>query len=185
MPFDSLAYAHTSDRSDQSSWEPLSTHLAEVAEMAAAYASVFGGRDWGRILGECHDLGKGSHEFQQYLQVSSDAANAGVEGNSPAARVDHSTFGARYVANQIGGWKGKLLAFAIAGHHTGLANDVAEDEGERATLTKRLDPSRAIPFVDDPGLEFPAVALPWQMSTPRTGRVVAGLFHTDDLLLPY
>lgn len=162
-----IAYAHTLAGREESSWEPLSKHLTEVAETAAAFASIFGGQDWARVLGECHDLGKGSAEFQQYLQTSSDAANAGVEGNSPGVRVDHSTFGARYVAKRVGDWKGRVLAFAIAGHHTGLPNDVAEDAGERSTLTSRLDPARAIPVVDDPGLNLPAAKLPWRMGTPE------------------
>lgn len=157
-------------------WEPLSKHLEEVAETAANYASAFGAQDWGRILGECHDLGKGSAEFQQYLRTSSDPADAGVEGNNPGARVDHSTFGARYVAKRIGDWKGRLLAFAIAGHHTGLSNDVADDAGERSTLTNRLDPARAIPHVDDPGLNFPSIKLPWQMSTPEQAAPSLALF---------
>ena len=163
----SISYAHTSVDRDESFWEPLSKHLKEVAQTAADYASAFGAQDWGRIAGECHDLGKGSAEFQQYLRTSGNPADAGVEGNRSGARVDHSTFGARYVANRIGSWRGRLLAFAIAGHHTGLSNDVADDVGERSTLTNRLDPARAIPHVDDPGLNLPSIKLPWQVSTPE------------------
>ena len=164
----SILYAHTLPECDESVWEPLTRHLKEVAEIAAVYASAFGARDWGEILGQCHDLGKGSAEFQQYLRRSNDSANAGAEDNNLGTRVDHSTFGARYVSKQIGGWKGRLLAFALAGHHTGLPDDVAEEAGERATLTNRLDPARRdLPYVDDPGLNFPAITVPWQISTPE------------------
>jgi CRISPR-associated endonuclease/helicase Cas3 len=163
---DRIAYAHTLLGQGESSWEPLSKHLEDVAEKAATYAIAFGGQEWARILGGCHDLGKRSAAFQRYLRLSADAVDAGVEGNA-GAHVDHSTFGARFVANRVGGWKGRLLAFAIAGHHTGLPNDVSSDgANERSTLTSRLDPVNSIPDVDDLNLNLPTLTFPWPTPTP-------------------
>src|ERR1700721_2348621 len=58
-------YAHTSQFGPS---ELLSDHLREVAELAASYATAFNARDWGRLSGAWHDLGKIQPEFQDYIQ---------------------------------------------------------------------------------------------------------------------
>lgn len=151
-------YAHTLLGRPSSEWELLWDHLEKVAKAASGFASTFGAGTWGEILGRCHDLGKGSAEFQQYLKHSSEleAANAGEERDAPA-RVDHSTFGARYVAKTISGIPGQLLAFCIAGHHAGLPNESSTDDGSRrSTLRFRID-EREIPFVDEPQITLPEI----------------------------
>lgn len=148
---DSKIYAHTLGREEEN-WEPLADHLANVATSASAFAGAFGASEWGTVIGRCHDLGKASEEFQRYLRLSSapEAANAGVEGEK-LGRVDHSTFGARYVGRKAGGLGGQLMAFCIAGHHTGLPDESSDDEaGQRGTLRYRLDDSNPIPQVREP-----------------------------------
>lgn len=135
-------FAHTSERAD---WEPLDKHLAEVGKLAASFAGAFGASAWGEAVGQCHDLGKYSREFQDYLRRSSDP-DSGAE--TAPGRVDHSTFGARFAAEAFGSHAGQILAFCIAGHHAGLANAVAEEDSEqRSTLQYRLDPRKPIPEV--------------------------------------
>jgi CRISPR-associated endonuclease/helicase Cas3 len=76
-----------------------------------------------------HDVGKVSGAFQAYIRATS--ANGSC---------DHSTAGARVAVMRFGGIS-RALAYAIAGHHAGLA-----DAGR---LEERLDASRtAIPHFD-------------------------------------
>src|ERR1700677_2942157 len=121
-------YAHTRLGHLPIDWEPLEVHLDKVARSAAAFAEAFQARLWGEVLGQCHDLGKLSKDFQSYLnEVGSKSADAGAEDDmdthAPGKRVDHSTFGARFLETSVGGIAGQLLAFCAAGHHTGLPDE--------------------------------------------------------------
>jgi CRISPR-associated endonuclease/helicase Cas3 len=167
IPVDAI-YAHTLANRDETEWEPLDVHLTSVAEMAERYTSAFTAVGWGRVLGECHDLGKASAEFQAKLHAANlrEAQDAGVEDSSAPHRVDHSTFGARYVKEYFGPVTGELLAYCIAGHHAGLPNGrVTEDASSRSTLELRLDSARiALPHVADPGLALPTLKMHFRPS---------------------
>lgn len=137
-------YAHTATRSDgspepdQSKWQPLYTgnpanpgHLENVARLAAEFASAFGAADWARLAGLWHDLGKYSLEFQRYLASASDPdAESG-----PAHGPDHSTAGAQHAAKALPRGLGNLLAYVIAGHHSGLPDAMTARE---SCLEERL-----------------------------------------------
>lgn len=118
------------------------------------FASYFDAADWGRIIGLWHDLGKYSDAFQAYLRTAE-----GPEGHieqSPG-RVDHSTAGAQHASETVPRI-GRLLAYAIAGHHAGLA-DAAELDRR---LAKEIEPwiANAAEFpVSVPILEFPPVTI--------------------------
>ena len=158
-------YAHTLAGQPQTAWEPLDKHLDEVAKHTAGQAAAFHAADWGFLLGYCHDLGKRSAEFQQYLVSRNprEAENAGVELQPGKGRVDHSTFGARHIADYAGGIAGELLAYCIAGHHAGLPNGrVRDDATEASTLEGRLAPSRPIPSVAAPVMHLKRPALPFK-----------------------
>lgn len=147
-------YAHTFPDAGPESWEPLDEHLEKVGRLCQRFASEFGAPEWGKIAGCFHDLGKASHEFQDYLHSNNrDRENAGEEFS--ARRVDHSTFGARQVATALPGPAGRILAFCIAGHHAGLPNaSPMEEEATRSSLSFRLDPAYRIPQVDCPSLQL-------------------------------
>lgn len=118
----STFYAHSTARTDKSDWQLLRDHLLSTGRLAARNADLFGG---GRLAGVCgllHDLGKYTQEFQQRLS-----------GEFP--RMDHATWGAR-IARERFGMLGNLLAYGIAGHHTGLAN--GREGGARRALQDRL-----------------------------------------------
>lgn len=117
-----LFYAHSTRIPDKSDWQPLADHLQAVGELAGQKASIFGASELVRIAGLLHDLGKYTDEFQR--RISGDAI-----------RVDHATRGA-IVAVERYGTLGLLLAYAIAGHHAGLAN--GRDGAERTALKDRL-----------------------------------------------
>jgi len=128
-------YAHSTPNPDKSDWQPLREHLEAVAEIAARNASAFSGDTLAHLAGLLHDLGKYTDEFQQ--RVTGDAI-----------RVDHATRGA-IIAVERYGTLGHLVAYAIAGHHAGLANG---SEGiERTALKERLL-----------GTGLPALLAQWQ-----------------------
>ena len=137
-------YAHTLADHAPDDWETLAAHLDKVARSASTFAEAFGAQLWGEVLGRCHDLGKLSDDFQLYLRNAGAASvDAGAENeDTTGKRVDHSTFGARFVAKALGNVPGQLLAFCIAGHHTGLPDETsADDATQRSTLRYKLDTS--------------------------------------------
>jgi CRISPR-associated endonuclease/helicase Cas3 len=115
-------FAHSTDDSDKSNWQPLREHLTSVGELAAGYADWFGAALLARLAGLLHDLGKYTHEFQ--LRLSGDHG-----------RMDHATWGARIACGRYEKL-GHLIAYGIAGHHAGLANGA--ENGERTALRERL-----------------------------------------------
>jgi CRISPR-associated endonuclease/helicase Cas3 len=166
-------FAHTLSGHPPADWESLAAHLDKVAHTASTFADAFGARFWGEALGRCHDLGKLSDEFQLYLRNAGTASvDAGVEDEStPGKRVDHSTFGARFVAQAAEKVPGQLLAFCIAGHHTGLPDETSSDDAtQRSTLRHKLDPAAyRIPIVAAPNISLPTLTLP--LKPTAAGRV--------------
>jgi len=61
-------FAHSLPGKPQSEWQPLETHLLNVAELARSFAEDFNGGDWAYLAGLWHDLGKYSDEFQNMLK---------------------------------------------------------------------------------------------------------------------
>ena len=117
----------------------LNEHLRGVGQRAEAYARIFSSGDWAQVAGLWHDLGKYSEEFQRRIKsVSGYDPEAHLEGQ--AGRVDHSTAGAQYAIAQFGVY-GRVLAYLIAGHHTGLP-DWHTSEAPGAALKARLDDDR-------------------------------------------
>jgi CRISPR-associated endonuclease/helicase Cas3 len=84
-------------------------HLKSVAELAAAFASKFGAREWGYWAGMWHDVGKIHPEFQKYLH------DCEAEPIRKHRGPDHKRAGALIAAERY-----DALAFLIAGHHGGL-----------------------------------------------------------------
>lgn len=102
--------------------EEVADHLREVAEMAAEFARPFGAESWAYAAGMAHDIGKYSTEFQNRILRD-------------GRKVDHSTAGAALL-DQLGL---KLLAYCVAGHHTGLPDGgTTADVEDCPTLRGRL-----------------------------------------------
>lgn len=117
-------FAHSSDTSEKP-WQTIAEHLENTATMSGKLASKFNARDFGYACGILHDLGKYSGKFQQKLKGS-------------ILSVDHSTAGAQESISLYGRGIGRILAYCIAGHHSGLPNfgTAASTEG---TLYARLN----------------------------------------------
>jgi CRISPR-associated endonuclease/helicase Cas3 len=132
-----MFFAHTLAGRPPSEWEPLETHLFAVAVEAERFATAFASGPWGRLAGLWHDLGKYQPAFQAYLHPGAD-----VHGSEINGKVDHSTPGAQHAIRELTRG-GRLLAYVIAGHHSGLLNATSEDESGGACMQNRL--SKLIP----------------------------------------
>ncbi len=106
--------AHISeDNRQQSVWE----HLNETAKLAEIFAGYFGAGEYGFCVGELHDAGKFSREFQKHILAG-------------GPKVDHSTAGAQAILKLSPSGPVMIMAYCCAGHHSGLPNG-----GGRADLT--------------------------------------------------
>ena len=114
-------FAHSMPGAPLSEWEPLSEHLQQVGLQAGRRAGYFSDQILAQAAGVLHDIGKTSPEFQHYI--------AG-DGSS----VDHSTAGALEALQLYPCEAAMVLAYAIAGHHAGLADG--------ARLRERLSAAR-------------------------------------------
>jgi CRISPR-associated endonuclease/helicase Cas3 len=97
--------------------------LHNVQALAGKFAAEFGAHELGGLIGLLHDLGKYDEKFVARLTGQN-------------VRHDHSTAGACISAERYGGI-GKLLAYAIAGHHAGFANGVRDERNEAARRSLR------------------------------------------------
>lgn len=143
---DHRLYAHTLQGYGPDRWELLAAHLHEVGRLAAAYADRFGFGALAGLAGTLHDIGKGSAQFQAYLH------------GQPHRGGDHATAGAREAVKAYGRERGRLLAFVIAGHHSGLA--------DAETLDRRL--ASVLPCYD--GWSAHTGELPPASALAQTGR---------------
>ena len=107
-------WAHSSESADKTTWQPLRDHLLGVADAAKGFGAVFGAGQIAWIAGLCHDLGKYSSEFQRRLEDS-------------RVHVDHSSGGAALAFEKYGP-VGRLIAYAVAGHHGGMPDGGNADE---------------------------------------------------------
>lgn len=117
-------FAHSAEGKSEECWQLLSDHLVEVGRLAAMKAAHFDARGLAECAGLLHDLGKYCFEFQARLRGSTQ-------------RVDHATWGARIVVEKYP-QVGKLLAYAIAGHHAGLADGRESENNQITPLEGRL-----------------------------------------------
>jgi len=139
---DSLFYAHSKDGRPETEWQLLRDHLEETALLAESFAGKFGCEKVGKLLGLCHDLGKYSKEFQEYLKHPT------LKG------PDHSSAGAQEIFKLLENI-GKLPAYALAGHHAGLTNG---KDNSQSDLESRL--IKSIPCYEDwkEEIELPELA---------------------------
>ncbi len=141
-------FAHSSESSDRSDWHLLSSHLEATGDLAEAFLARAGLQGFGLAAGLLHDVGKYTQAFQRRLAGSTE-------------RVNHSTAGAKIAMERYGPFFGKLLAYCVAGHHTGLANGAGESR-RTSTLKERLR-EEIEPL--DPAWKA-EVALPDKLPTP-------------------
>ena len=129
-------YARSTKQIDKTNWQPLKEHLENVASLAKEFASSMGQEveTMAKVAGLLHDIGKYTKEFQARL-------------SGDLTKVDHSTRGAKMAIKRYKNKDmGYFIAYAIAGHHAGLANGSGEGK-RRGTLANRLE--RNLPYLCD------------------------------------
>jgi len=129
-------YAHSKDGPPQTEWQSLDMHLKNVANTARHFAESFDAADWGYLAGLWHDVGKYSQAFQDYLRHEN---NLDASMETAAERQDHSSAGAQYAVSSVP-ILGHLLAYAIAGHHSGLLNGRDVGACQEIRLNKSVHP---------------------------------------------
>jgi len=130
-----MFYAHSIEGREKNDWQRLNTHLNDVSKMARRFAEGFGAGRAAALAGALHDLGKYSTAFQGRL-------------DGGKIKVDHATAGAKEVlalakAASVGGMDtltAELVAYVIAGHHTGLPDKLDGDASLSDRLKRPLEP---------------------------------------------
>ncbi len=117
---------------------PQHSHLNKVAYWTAKFAAdIFpadseeskSAHQWGYLTGLWHDLGKFAPKWQSYL-----ASKADPHADEISGKVDHSTAGAQHSVRIHP--LGHLLAYPIAGHHSGLLDAESNHACQKIRLTK-------------------------------------------------
>lgn len=155
------SYAHTREGKPPEEWHLLKDHLESTAKLARRFADSFGAGDWTYLTGLWHDLGKYSQEFQNML-FAANGVDAHIE---KPGRVDHSTAGAKHAVATLGD-RGKIIAYAIAGHHAGLVNG---EDNKDSCLSSRL--KKQIPDYSNGLSELPSVFNPPELSFALDGTI--------------
>jgi len=114
-------FAHSVEGKAEQYWEPLAHHLSAVGKRAANLAEPFGCAIPALAMGLLHDIGKCASAYQNYIRRPRDSG--GPKG------PDHSTAGAKEAIAAYGDKIGRLMAFGIAGHHSGLADGSGHEAG--------------------------------------------------------
>lgn len=122
-----MAIAHLRVEPDGSqSRHPLEDHLRSTAALAKAFAAPFSSQAWAELAGLWHDLGKYRPGFQRYIRQANDP-DAHVEDRVAGPEKTHSAAGALHAldilkrnSGRTSGIAARVLAYIIAGHHTGL-----------------------------------------------------------------
>ena len=116
-----VCYAHTLEGVPCGQWQTLRAHAEGVAEMAATFAAAFGSSEAAKLIGKVHDAGKAHPDFQAHLR-------------DPKVTHPHAADGAKWLDAHVP-TLGRLLAYTVAGHHTGLPDGESDDD---TSLTSRL-----------------------------------------------
>lgn len=138
-------YAHSIPNRSTAEWQTLDEHLKSVASLAKEFALHLRAGEWGRAVGLLHDVGKARLPFQEMLK------GLRAKGNE----THHAKYGAKlaFDANSL------PLAFAVAGHHTGLPDLEDLDKLQNLAFNAEAlpNPSECF-FPEESSLPFPCTS---------------------------
>src|SRR5437868_10617081 len=105
----------------------LEEHLRAAAKLAARFAEAWGASETAGLAALWHDLGKYAPEFQAMIRSIDPEAHLEGVPTGPRQRVSHSSAGALWAMERFNKSAfGRLLAYTIAGHHSGLPDWIGE-----------------------------------------------------------
>ncbi|MDY4609670.1 MAG: CRISPR-associated helicase Cas3' [Sphaerochaetaceae bacterium] len=94
-------------------------HLEKVAGLSAMFGDSFHSSEWAFNAGLGHDISKSRNEWQTYVMAVS-----GYGTDAPPMesyqKIEHASSSAKVAEEIFGKAIGRILAYLIAGHHTGL-----------------------------------------------------------------
>ena len=124
--------AHVKQQTD-GRWDThlLEEHLYAVADLAEKFAQSFDSKDWAYLAGLWHDLGKYRPAFQDHIRKSSGYEPDAHITSEKSSNTSHASTGAVYAIEKLG-IIGKVIAYAIAGHHAGLPDFEIDDAKGRS-----------------------------------------------------
>ncbi|MGP5556262.1 CRISPR-associated helicase Cas3' [Psychrobacter celer] len=108
-------------QSDNGEWliHDLFEHCEEVGKLAEQFAGELGGA-FAKLQGRYHDVGKYRIPFQERIRIKSGFGfDEEAHLEQKAGKASHSHAGAMLIY-QTDSFLGAVLAYTIAGHHTGL-----------------------------------------------------------------
>ena len=157
-------------KNDDGAWEKphlLSTHLNNTSKLAEAFADKYKSGEWGKVLGLAHDTGKGRLVWQNYIRRKSGFdEEAHLEGK--LGKIPHAIHGAKLVEELFGKGLGRVLAYCIAGHHTGLPDwSSAEGAGQSCLQfqeTQVKDLNEIATFITDKLSLLKPESPPWKFA---------------------
>lgn len=127
--------AHRREKDGEIHW--LSQHLADVSKKTGEFAAKVGMKEQGEVIGLLHDIGKASHEFEQYIKSAVGLINPDEDDYVNAVglrgKVDHSTAGAQLIYRELsqGGteaiFTAQVLSLCLASHHSGLIDSISPE----------------------------------------------------------
>ena len=141
-----ISHVRTSDGQVQTNGE----HQFGVARLAGMFASEFGMKEWGRIMGLLHDKGKEKRAFQQHILKES--------GLDPSIRVEgdyrHAYVGA-LIAKKLFPRYHLLMDNALIGHHRGLYDDGDMKAVMKSQIPDDVDVEELKAFFENPRIDKP------------------------------
>lgn len=126
-------YAH-SPQGAQQNFETIYAHSLAVAKKSSEFSKDFGFGELSELAGVLHDIGKYQPSFQKKIRGENcciEHSNCGAKEVFKLLKVDKQT--------PINAFNTSILAYIIAGHHSGLPDCGTEaDSFAERTLTARL-----------------------------------------------
>lgn len=120
-------FAHSlPDNKDYSQWQTLKAHAEGVRDKCVKFAEPFASQAVADLIGYVHDAGKAHPAFQAYLREQ-------------GPRHPHAADGAKWLDAHVP-TIGRLLAYAVDGHHAGLPDGVGDDTSLTSHLCKAEEP---------------------------------------------
>ena len=168
---DSIMARKVEDPDGQIRFQTLQKHLSNVADLAIKFAKPFQTENIFKLIAYLHDAGKATAKFQNYLM--------GEQGRRGS--VFHSIQGAilSYLADDDNATQflREILALAIAGHHSDLA-DACSPDGTETFLEKLDKPAPDLCYEEMVGnIELEQVKAIFSRAKTEASRLIKPIFE--------